>query len=58
MNVIIGFWLISLALILFINGFFSDETIIDKIKNISMFMGVITLILVGVCFIISGHLIN
>ena len=58
MNVIIGFWLISLALILFVYGFFSDETIIDKIKNICMFMSVITLILVGVCFIISGHLIN
>ena len=45
---IIGLWFLSLALVVIYTWFLYDDTFIEKVKFICMFMGVFTLACVGI----------
>lgn len=54
MKVYVGAWLIVFSVVLYINLFWSNESIANKIKNIVGVMIVITIALLGFYLFIDG----
>jgi hypothetical protein len=54
MNVIIGYWLIIFAIVLFIIFFEPDLTVKEKIIGVICFMVFITILLAGICLVVGG----